>query len=388
MKIKNIYEKTVPIKSQMRNAVIDFSAMTISIIAIESDVVRNGKPIIGYGFNSNGRYAQHGILNDRIIPRMQQANSKDIINENGDNFDPFKCWDIMFKNEKPGGHGERSVAIGTVDMALWDLVAKIEEQPLCQLLSQRFRSKPADESVYVYAAGGYYNPGKNLQLLQDELKKYIDMGFSACKIKIGGAALAEDVRRIEAAIEVLGTGDKLAVDANGGFDLRTALNYAEAIEPYNLKWYEEPGDPLDFQLNAAIAEVSKTPIATGENIFSFIDSQNLVRHGGMFPNRDYLQMDPVLGYGLVEYLRILDMLSKHGWSPKRCIPHGGHQFGLHLAAGLGLYGNEAYPDVFYPFGKFADNIIQTDGRVVLPDAPGIGYETVPEIFDVLKSLHD
>ncbi len=122
-----------------------------------------------------------------------------------------------------------------------------------------------------------------------------------------------------------------------------------------MRWYEEPVDPLDYLLHAALAERYRRPLATGENLFSMQDARNLIRHGGLRPDRDILQFDPALSYGLVEYLRILDMLKQHGWSPRRCVPHGGHQFALNIAVGLGLGGNESYPDVFAPFGGFADD---------------------------------
>lgn len=386
MKIKNIYEKTIPIASEIRNAVITFSEMTISVIAVETDIIKNGKPLMGYGFNSNGRYAQGGILRERIIPRIIKAAPEKLLDEHQANFDPFKCWDVMMTNEKPGGHGERSVAVGALDMAIWDLVSKIEEKPLYALLGKKFRNGIYSNEVYVYAAGGYYYPGKNLEGLKEEFSKYLDMGFTDCKMKIGGAALSEDLKRIEAGLEVLGRGEALAVDANGKYNLVEAINCAEAISKYHLKWYEEPGDPLDFALLTAIAETSEIPVATGENLFSLPDAKNLVRYGGMFPGRDFIQIDPVLSYGLTEYIKILDMLSLYGWSSKRCIPHGGHLLGIHIAAGLDLHGNEAYPGVFEPFGKFAEGMELRDGKVNLTDMPGIGYEGIPEVYEILKNI--
>ena len=109
-------------------------------------------------------------------------------------------------NEKPGGHGERSVAVGVIDMAVWDAVAKIEGKPLYRLLADRYNEGEADDKVFVYAAGGYYYPGKNLEALQDEMRKYLDLGYSVVKMKIGGESLADDLRRIEAVIEVVGSG--------------------------------------------------------------------------------------------------------------------------------------------------------------------------------------
>jgi L-alanine-DL-glutamate epimerase-like enolase superfamily enzyme len=271
-------------------------------------------------------------------------------------------------------------------MALWDLVAKVAGQPLYRLLAERYRGAPPDERVFVYAAGGYYYPGKDLGALQDEMRRYLDRGYSVVKMKIGGAPLREDLRRIEAVLAVVPNGQALAVDANGRFDLATALAYAEALAPLGLRWYEEAGDPLDYALQAVLAEHYAPPLATGENLFSLPDARNLIRYGGLRPDRDILQFDCALSYGLVEYRRILDMLAQHGWSWRRCIPHGGHQLSLNIAAGLGLGGNESYPDVFQPFGGFADGLPVEQGSVRLPEAPGIGFECKANLFQVLRAV--
>src|SRR5207247_6143304 len=141
-----------------------------------------------------------------------------------------------------------------------------------------------------------------------EIRGYLDLGYNTVKIKIGGASLAEDLKRIEAVLGLLGPGQELAVDANGRFELETALAYAEALNRYKLKWYEEPCDPLAYEVLSEVSQASTNPVATGENLFSLADSLNLLRYGGLKPERDYLQMDPALSYGLVEYLRLLEML--------------------------------------------------------------------------------
>jgi L-alanine-DL-glutamate epimerase-like enolase superfamily enzyme len=290
----------------------------------------------------------------------------------------------MMTNEKPGGHGERSVAVGTVDMAIWDAVAKIADVPLYQLLAERYGDGKPDEKVFVYAAGGYYYPGKGLEAIKDEMRGYLDLGYSVVKLKIGGADVSEDLRRIEAVIDVTGSGRQVAVDANGRFDLDTALRYAEALGPYDLFWYEEAGDPLDFAVQAELAKHYDRPMATGENLFSHQDARNLLRYAGLRPDRDWLQFDCALSYGLVEYLRILELLPGYGFSSRNCIPHGGHQMSLNIAAGLHLGGNESYPGVFAPFGGFADDERVTDGYVTLPDAPGVGFERKSALIDVLR----
>jgi D(-)-tartrate dehydratase len=386
VRMVDIRETVVPIKSQIRNACIDFSQMTVSVLALVTDVIRGGKRVVGFGFNSNGRYAPSGLLRDRFIPRLKAADPQSLLNDAGNNFDPSRVWDVLMRNEKPGGHGERSVAVGVLDMAVWDAVAKIAEVPLYQLLAERYRGGAVDLKVFVYAAGGYYYPGKGLEALRSEMLGYLDLGYSVVKMKIGGASLPEDLRRIESVLKILKTPDQLAVDANGRFDLDTAITYAEALAPYGLRWYEEAGDPLDYDLQARLASHYPGPMATGENLFSMQDARNLIRYAGLRPDRDILQFDCALSYGLVEYLRILDMLGEHGWSGTRCIPHGGHQMSLNIAAGLGLGGNESYPGIFQPFGGFTDGLPVEDSYVRLPEIPGIGFEAKNELFRVMKEL--
>jgi L-alanine-DL-glutamate epimerase-like enolase superfamily enzyme len=273
-------------------------------------------------------------------------------------------------------------------MAVWDAVAKIAGLPLFRLLADRFRGGRFEEKVFVYAAGGYYYPGKDLSALQNEMQGYLDLGYSVVKMKIGGAPLEEDLRRIEAVLKILKSPNQVAVDANGRFNLAEAVAYAEALAPYGLRWFEEAGDPLDYELQATLAHHYPGTMATGENLFSMQDARNLIRYGQMRPDRDLLQFDCALSYGLVEYLRILDMLKEYGWSPARCIPHGGHQMSLNIAAGLGLGGNESYPGIFQPFGGFADGIPVEDSYVRLPEIPGVGFEAKNELFRVMQTLTD
>ena len=387
MKITRIRDAVAPIPSPMRNAVISFDKMTISVAAVETDVVREGKPVIGYGFTSNGRYAQSGIVRERLAPRILEADPTDLRDEAAGTLDPPAIWAAMLSNEKPGGHGDRAFAAGAIDMAVWDATAKILGQPLWRVLSERYNGGKSDERVLVYSGGGYYYPGKEKQGLQDEMRQCRDLGYRLMKMKIGGASLAEDMKRIEWALEIAGAGENLAVDANGRFDLDTALAYARAMERYGLGWFEEPVEPLDYQAHAVLCDLTDMAIATGENLFSVQDFRNLVRHGGMRPHKDWLQPDPSLCYGLTECLRILEMADRAGWSRRRCVPHGGHQLGLNMAAGLQLGGTESYPGVFKPYGGFADTIPVVDGYTKPHDTPGIGMELRSEMFaDMRKRL--
>ena len=386
MRIVDLREIVVPIKSEIRNAYVNFSEMTVSVVALITDVIREGKLVVGFGFNSNGRYAPGGLLRERFIPRLVSADPRLLVDQSGENLDPFRVWDVLMTNEKPGGHGERSVAVGVVDMAVWDTVAKIAGVPLYRLLADRYRNGNVNQKVFVYAAGGYYYPGKDLTALQTEIQSYLDQGYSSVKIKIGGLSLAADIQRIEAVLKMLKRPDQLAVDANGRFNLAQAIEYARELEPYRLLWYEEPGDPLDYTLQAELSKFYSAPMATGENLFSLQDARNLIRYAGLRPDRDILQFDCALSYGLVEYLRILEMLRENGWSATRCIPHGGHQMSLNIAAGLGLGGNESYPSVFKPFNGFADSTPVENSFVGLPDIPGIGFESKNELFATMKTI--
>ena len=389
MKIIDIREITRPIQSNIRNAYIDFSKMTLSLVAVVTDVIRDGRPVIGYGFNSNGRYGQGALMRERFIPRVLESAPDSLLDPRGV-LCPHKVWATLMSNEKPGGHGERSVAVGTIDMAIWDAVAKIEGLPLYQLLAERYGSRfgvaKASRKVFVYAAGGYYWPGQGIAGLEREMRSYLDRGYAVVKKKIGGASLAEDCQRIEAVLKLLGPGQRLAVDANGRFDLKTAIDYAKALAQYDLFWYEEAGDPLDYALQAELANHYAKPMATGENLFSMQDARNLIRYGGMRADRDWLQFDCALSYGLVEYLRTLEMLQAHGWSPARCVPHGGHQMSLAIAAGLGLGGNESYPDLFQPYGGFPDGVRVDNSYVTLPELPGIGFEGKADLYREMRAL--
>jgi L-alanine-DL-glutamate epimerase-like enolase superfamily enzyme len=386
LRIIDIREQTVPVASAIANAYIDFSKMTLSHVALVTDVKRDGKTVVGYGFNSNGRYGQGGLIRERFAPRLLEAEPKSLLNDAGDNLDPDRIWAVLMRNEKPGGHGERSVAVGTIDMAVWDAVAKIAGKPLFRLLAERHR-RTADPRVFVYAAGGYYYPGKGIEQLRAEMRSYLDRGYTVVKMKIGNG-VAEDLARIEGVLEELDGKAQLAVDANGRLTLEQAIAYAKMLREFPLFWYEEAGDPLDFALQAALAEFYPGAMATGENLFSHQDARNLLRYGGMRPDRDFLQFDCALSYGLCEYQRTLAAVEAAGWSRRRCIPHGGHQMSLAIAAGLGLGGNENYPDLFQPFGGFPDAVRVENGHIMMPELPGIGFEGKAALYKAMRALAD
>ncbi|GAB2871101.1 mandelate racemase/muconate lactonizing enzyme family protein [Paraburkholderia jirisanensis] len=374
MRITAVRETSVPLEGNVANALVSFAEHDISLVALHTDVMRDGKPVIGYAFDSIGRFAQGGILRDRMIPRLLAAAPESLLDASGELFDPQKVLQTVMRNEKPGGHGDRAAAAGALELAVWDLNAKLLDEPAHVTIARCFGRRGKLEGVDVYAAGGYYYPEESAQRLIDELNSYRALGFDAFKMKIGGADLQKDLARIDAALSVAGAGQRLAVDANGRFDLDTALAYARAIEPYDLRWYEEIGDPLDFDLNRQVAQAYDGRIATGENLFSVPDVKNLALFGGMRAGKDVFQMDAGLAYGLTEYARMIDLIERFGFNRAQAYPHGGHLINLHIAVGLELGGCEAYPGVFQPFGGYPAGCGVGGGLVRPTEAAGFGLE--------------
>lgn len=385
MRITRIVETSVPLRGEIANALVDFSRHTVSLVAVVTDRMRYGKPVTGIAFNSIGRFAQGGILADRMIPRVLRADPDSLLDDTG-RIDPARVLYQALADEKPGGHGDRAGAAAALELACWDLNAKFADEPAYRTIARHLGRDLAASAVPVYAAGGYYYPADGLDRLRTEMRGYLDLGYDAVKMKIGGAPLRQDLHRIEAVIEVVGGGARVAVDANGRFDAATAVDWSQELSRYGLRWYEEPGDPLDFALNARVIAGYPGAVATGENLFSVRDVTNLVRYGGMRPDRDIFQMDAGLSYGLTEYARMLDVLEAGGFDRRNAFPHGGHLINLHIAVGLGLGGCESYPGVFAPFGGYSPGCRLADGAITPTDAPGFGLEEKPDLAAAIADL--
>jgi L-alanine-DL-glutamate epimerase-like enolase superfamily enzyme len=386
MRIVDIRETAIPLKSTLRNSSFDFTEMTTSVVAVITDVVRDGKPVCGFAFNSTGRYACGAQMRERFIPRIMKADPETLLDERGDNLDPAKILAQMLRREKIGGDAERSIGIGTIEVAVWDAVAKIAGKPLHVVLAERFSGGKVPSRVFCYVGGGWYWPGQTIKDLQDEMRRHLDAGYTMVKMKVGGMPLDEDVRRLEAVLQVIGSGERLAVDANGKFERDEALAYARALAPFKLRWFEEPCHPLDFALYAELASVYAPPLATGENLYSTQDVENLSRFGGFRAGHDIIQVDPPQAYGIATYARTLERLAAHGW-PRTCLfPHGGNQMSLAMAAGFGLGGAESYPGVFGDFGGFADDARIENGTISLSNRPGIGFEGQARLYKIMQDL--
>jgi D(-)-tartrate dehydratase len=384
VRIVEVRERSIPI-SRHADPALPSGGLTTSAVALFTDVVRDGRPVVGYGFSSMGRYAQGGLIRERFAPRLLSARDADLVSPDGRNIDPFRAWTLMMADEKRGGHGERCVAVGTLDMALWDAAAKIAGLPLAPLLADRLGRQP-EPTVRVYAGGGYYYPREDTTRLAEELQRMLRQGYTHAKIKIGSAPVAQDQRRLDAALKVMPGPDHLAVDAMNSYGVEAALSAASALAPYGLWWFEDVCAPLDFQTHSAVAAAYPGRLAAGESLFSADEAKLLDWYGGLRRQRDVLVFDPVHCYGLTGFLEIVDVLEARGWPRTAFWPHGGHLFALHVASALGLGGAEVNPFSFAPFGGLHDDGRVLDGRVAPPDSPGIGWERKANAWALFSDL--
>jgi len=384
MRIVAVQEKTIRLTAASRNSSISFESMTASALAVHTDAFQDGKPLTGFAFDSIGRYAHGGLLRERFIPRLMSADASEYQTDDGA-IDPAKAWSLIMRNEKAGGHGERCGAVGLLDAALWDLAAKQAGKPLWSHLAAS-EGRASDSAFDIYASGGHYRDENDILGLQDDIRRSIDRGHTRFKIKIGGAPLSEDIARIDSVLGLLKPGMTLAVDGNGTFPIDKAQAYADALLQRPIAWLEEPVHPLDYESHRQLAETSPLPLATGENIFSADDVRNLLRYGGLRPDRDVLQFDVSLSYGIVEYRKILGIMQEYGWSRRACAPHAGHLLAFNVVAGFGLGLGETAMDESGLFGKLTAHLPIENGRATLPDAPGAGLETSPVFQKIFSDL--
>lgn len=386
MRITKVLEKTIPLATNISNSARSLKDIKTTIVAVVSDVIRSGRPLVGFAFSSIGRASHGAPLRERLVPRVLGASPELLLNVAGTNFDPARLHSVVIQNEKLGGDAERSAAIGTLDIAVWDLVAKIEEKPLHHVLAERFSAGNIQDRVFCYVGGGWYRQGQTTKDLQSEMRGHLDAGYSMLKMKVGGLPLVEDCKRIEAVLEVVGDSQSLAVDANCIFDRQQAIDCGKAIAPFGLRWYEEPCHPHDYEAYKAVAQSYSLPLASCENLFSPRELENFLRYSRLRGDRDIIQIDPPLAYGITGYLRVIEIAQRLGFSRKSLFPHGGNLMGLHIAAGFGLGGCESYPGVFGAAGGFNDEVTIAGGYASLPQSPGLGFEAKPELFPVMREM--
>ena len=387
MRIVAIRDIVSPIRSTIANAYIDFSQMTASVVAVGHRPMVDGKPVIGYGFNSNGRYAQHGPAGERFIPRLLQTPSRD---------SPARRRRPARSGEMLGGHdGATRSRAGTATARSrsacstwrcgmpWPRPRRV---PLWKLLADRYNGGEADDErlglrrrrLLLPRQGSRRAAGRDEALSRPRLflREDEDRRRAARRGPRAHRGGAEDRRRGRAAggrrQRPLRPARRRSPTARRSPATACAGTRSRSIRS-------------TICAHAALATHYAPPLATGENLFSMQDARNLIRHGGLRPDRDILQFDPALSYGLVEYLRTLDMLKAHGWSPRRCVPHGGHQFALNIAVGLGLRRQRMLSAGLRALRRLRRRLPGRRRPRRMPDAPGIGFERKADLWAVMKT---
>lgn len=385
MRIVEIREIAVPLSGALANALVSFAEHTVSLVAVVVEPPGGGSAVTGVAFNSIGRFAQGSLLRERVIPRLLSADPEDLVDPSTGWLSPERVSAVARCNEKPGGHGDRAGAVAAVELACWDALAKYHDEPAWRTIA-RHVGNPTEAGVPVYAAGGYYHPDDLRGRLRAEIGGFLEAGYEAVKIKVGGLSLREDLARIEEALGVLGDPRRLAVDANGALSVTQAMEYAAELGQVGVRWFEEPIAPLDLRGHAELVAACSVPLATGENLFAVDEVRNLLRHGGLRADRDLLQMDAGLSYGLTEYLQMVELAEQAGFARQALVPHGGHLINLHIVTGLSLGGCEAYPGLFAPFGGYSADCRVSDGMIHPGERPGFGLEAKVELAGPLAEL--
>jgi len=381
LKLDFVRAASIPLNIGMSNASFSFKEMSTAVVGLRWATDKG--PITGYAFNSTGRYSCASAINERFAQRLLNARESDLLDQTG-LIDPAKILSRCLAGEKPGGDLERSMAIGTLEIAAWDALAKYLDRPLYQVLADRFGDGHALTQVPCYVGGGWYKEGEKDGDLEREIDYYLDLGYQVVKVKVG-RDLDEDLSRITRVLQVLPEPGNLAVDANCRLNV-TPLGYATAFSNLGLKWFEEPTHPMSYRELKEFIQAYHGPVATGENCFSIEEIRNLVDYGSLRPNVDFLQIDVPQTYGITYYVNILRELTNRGWLRSSFIPHGGNLMTLAVVAGLRLGMCESYPEVFGAFSGFYDGYQIKQGNLQIQNIPGIGFESQGHLMDKFAGL--
>lgn len=267
-----------------------------------------------------------------------------------------------------GARPQIMAAIAGIDIALWDLKGKICGQPVTKLLGASRVDVPC------YASGGYYGAAgeANIEELVAEMRGYLDLGFGAVKMKVGGLAISEDVTRVARVREAIGPGAGLMLDANAAYDVATAITAARAFEPYGVTWFEEPLHWYDGVYGTAqVAAATTIPIASGESELHRWACRDLILHGGI----RVMQFDATRAGGVTEWLRVAAYAASHGIV---MAPHHDPQVHGHLIAAVpNGHVQEVFPNplrdpLWAELYTGLPDIVA--GVLHVPDRPGFGFD--------------
>lgn len=310
-----------------------------------------------------------------------------------------RLWERMHQRAYKHARGGLIIAaISGIDIALWDIKGKVAGLPVYKLLGGYSHVIPA------YATGGFYAEGKGLKELAQEMEAYIVQGFKAVKMKVGRSSnlkvgfnplrvmpargiaevtLNEDIERVKVVRETIGKDTLLMIDANGAWDVPTAIRMGHELEPYDLYWFEEPVSPDDVEGSAKVVAALKVAVAGYETCsygrFSF---KEYITAGAIH----FVQPDVAWVGGLTESMKIAHLASV--WN----LPVAPHIHGSAIAVAAALHYLAAIPnatiaETVYPYhplmGDLVDHVLDVnkDGNIVLSDKPGLGIELNKKVIE-------
>lgn len=385
--ISSVRHGIIALDAPLYDATVAYGELPVVVVAIESSELRGGAPVTGYGVSPIGWHAPEDVLTRRLLPRLRAIETGDLFAQDG-TFDPRPARELLVAHEPPGADAGRDLAAATVETALWDLAAKLDNQPLYRSLAERFAGGREAVPVAVTAACGYYSLDPAHPPISSEITRLQELGFRDFEVRVGGLALDHDLEPLARAAQQVGGANHLAVNAACGLDEDLAIEYAEALAERGLRWFAEPGDPLDYELFEELSDVHPAPLAAGGRLTCVAEVRNLLRYSALRPERDLLLIDPA-AMGVGALLDTLGILPDHGWRRGSVVAAGGVPlFALQVAAGLGLAGSVAAPLAFPPFGDLGPGVAVADGKAAPPTAPGIGFETHPALFEALHRALD
>lgn len=341
-----------PMGTPITNGKHTYTKVTLAILQIETD-----EGVTGVGV-SGSQPSGHSILQsalEHFIPQLLDEDPLDI----------ERIWHRLWSPKLVGRRGMTTRAISVIDIALWDIRAKVAGLPLYKLLGG------ARDRVDAYIAGGYYQKGKGLAELAEEVQRSISTGARAIKMKIGALPIREDVERVRTVRKAIGDDVRLMVDANCAYRPHEAIQLARRIEEFDIYWFEEPTAVDDYDGHRRIAESTIIPIATGENEYTKFGFRDLIAHRAAA----ILNPDATICGGITETVKIGHLAETFGLS---LAPHGPQEVHVHIVAGLqsGLM-LEFYRDTVDPlYGRvYRENLsLDDDGTVSPPDTPGVGLD--------------
>ncbi len=255
-----------------------------------------------------------------------------------------------------GRGGIAAFAISAIDIALWDLRGKAEQQPLWQMAGGTSQTVKA------------YRGGVDLNLTKEELVAsvagHLAQGYRAVKIKVGKPDIAEDVARIGAVRDLIGPGTPLMVDANYGYTVERAIEAGRAFRPFDLVWLEEPILPDDFVGYGTVARATGMPLAMGENLHTIEEFKLAYEHAALA----FIQPDASNCGGVTGFVRAARLAARHGLP---VCSHGMQELHVSLVA---AQPNPGWLEVHsFPIDAYTHRpLVMRDGDGVAPDTPGTG----------------